>query len=203
MMAKKKKKDEVVLRSELEEALRARGFHQSLNKTTNVVRTAYVHGSTRVLLSTLQAPWCTVQRVSGGTVDWFVDFPIGVPITNILAFLNSFEKGTAPSIHEFQTLEKRSVRLASLMERCHQVLFRVQAGIWKTELPAVVQATTAGEPAETSGITCREHVVPMVEDVMLRIAAYVNGKPEPPEPDAKTAKQIMDAANESNAAISA
>lgn len=53
----------------------------------NPPRFKYKKGSFVVLTGTIECPWRTVQKISGGHVLWFVDFPLGVDKKAVLGFV--------------------------------------------------------------------------------------------------------------------
>jgi hypothetical protein len=52
----------------------------------NPPRFKYKNGIFVVLTESIECPWRTVQKISGGHVMWFVDFPLGVDTRAVLEF---------------------------------------------------------------------------------------------------------------------
>lgn len=58
-------------------------------KVKNPIRFTYSKGLFRILTESQECPWWTVQRMSGASVAWFVDFPFDVGVKTVFAFVDS------------------------------------------------------------------------------------------------------------------
>jgi hypothetical protein len=63
--------------------------YKNQEKLKNPPRFVYVSGTFRVLTESRDCPFWTVQKMSGTTVLWFVDFPFGVGHEAVFVFLNA------------------------------------------------------------------------------------------------------------------
>ncbi len=80
--------------SELDELLLKNGFAccgtvAYDQKERGQSRVSYSRGSLRFLTEARDRPFWTVQRLTGGHVRWFVDFPLDVDLEAIMAFLDA------------------------------------------------------------------------------------------------------------------
>lgn len=170
-MAKRKKqtKPQDVSQSTLEEALRARGFTQGQAKSQKAAgRRVLKSGSHRVLMSSLESPWWTVQRTAGSTVDWFMDIPVEAPVESVLAFIDAFSKTPPPSVKEFDQTQKREQRLSRLLDHCRGTLRLVASGI---EFAGAMSA-------ETRILRGDEMTVADIQETLTLIDEFVDGRPE-------------------------
>lgn len=62
--------------------------YKNEEKIRNPPRFIYAKGSVRVLTESRDCPFWTVQKMSGSTVVWHVDFPFDVGVESVFAFLS-------------------------------------------------------------------------------------------------------------------
>lgn len=100
---KVRKADIELVKKAMETELELRGFvckervkfeadcrrSKNYKKLKNPPRFVYLSGTFRVLSESLDCPFWTVQKMSGSTVLWFVDFPFSVGAEAIFAFINA------------------------------------------------------------------------------------------------------------------
>jgi hypothetical protein len=96
------KKNVELIKQAMETELIARGYvckerakfendcikYKNVEKLKNPPRFGYIKGSLRVLTESRDNPWWTVQKLSGSSVEWHVDFPFDVGVEAVFAFID-------------------------------------------------------------------------------------------------------------------
>lgn len=72
-----------LLTVDFREQERTKGQQASLTNS----RRKFVRGNWKVLSPVDDFPWWTVQRWAGSQCNWFVDFSVNVPVSNIAGFI--------------------------------------------------------------------------------------------------------------------